>query len=306
MIVDPGIYSIFKGKKWRNFFRSSHAHNTVVVDNKNQSVLLDTQRVFRSARSTQVQWFSSKEIDFVDGFHDGYKRIVEPIIHRRQICFIKPQYWVIFDLLIGRGKHCFDLLFHLIPEAETSKNSESGSVFVKYKQGPSLSIIPISINNFETDIITGAVKPIQGWVSFFSGEKIAAPTLRYRLRCKAPLCFNTLICPYPIWATEKATASLLNITTVGNSLKNENFCTGIQINTEKYTDYLVVDRNIVSVRKAFKEYETNAQLLYLRLKKNNNRLLKAVMKGGNQFQYKGKSLLNNKNNNRNFSFNYIS
>jgi hypothetical protein len=306
MIVDPGIYSVFKGKKWRNFFRSSYAHNTVVVDNKNQSILLDTQRVFRPARSIQIQWFSSEHIDFVDGFHDGYKRIVEPIIHRRQICFIKPQYWVIFDLLIGRGKHCFDLLFHLMPETETTLNSESGYVFAKYKQGPSLSIIPISSNNFEADIIAGAVKPIQGWVSFFSGEKIAAPTLRYRLDCKAPLSFSTVICPYPLWETKKATASSLDITIGENWLKNENLLTGIQINTEKYIDYLVVDRSISLVRKTFKGYETNAQIIYLRLKKNNGRLVKAVMKGGNQFQYHGKSLLNNKNHNRNFIFNYIS
>ena len=169
-----------------------------------------------------------------------------------------------------------------------------------------MSIIPVSTNELQADIITGAIKPIQGWVSFFSGEKKPAPTLRYRRECKAPFCFTTVICPYPLCETKKATASFMDVTIGRNRSADESQLNGIQINIGKYIDYLVVDRGISEAHKAFMGYETNAQILYLRHHKNNGRLIKAVMKGGNQFQFQGKSLLNVGNQKRNFIFNYMS
>ena len=38
-LVDPGTYSYHTKEKWRNYFKGTSAHNTVMVDNLNQSVI---------------------------------------------------------------------------------------------------------------------------------------------------------------------------------------------------------------------------------------------------------------------------
>ncbi|MHC4560573.1 MAG: heparinase II/III domain-containing protein, partial [Planctomycetota bacterium] len=40
VLVDPGTYDYFSYRKWREYFRSTQAHNTVVVDGRDQSEML--------------------------------------------------------------------------------------------------------------------------------------------------------------------------------------------------------------------------------------------------------------------------
>jgi len=300
MIVDPGIYSAHLGKEWRNFFRGSHAHNTVVVDNQDQSILVNTQRVYRPARTTLNQWLSNEHFDFVDGSHDGYEHLAKPVTHRRQIIFIKPEYWVVTDILKGTGSHSFDLYFHLMPGRKTQFSPESGILQTGNELEPGLLIMPLKDHNLRATIIEGSIEPIQGWVSLYSGEKKPAPTLRYRKVGIAPVGFTTVLYPYSSANDKNVQVSTLDLNIGGRQLTDKNNVTGLQIETGAYRDYVVLDRGLQSALKNFEGYQTDAQILYLRIDKEKKRLLKAVMQGGQHLCFHGKSLLRSTGQPKNF------
>ena len=290
LLVDPGVYSTHLGQDWRNFFRGSRAHNTVVVDDQNQSILLDTRRVYCPAQCVLYQWISSDFFDFVDGSHNGYERFSEPITHRRQVLFVKPEYWVVIDLLQGRGKHCFDLYFHLMPGVDTHLDLQSKSLRAGNGTEPGLIIAPLATSGLQADIISGDTSPIQGWVSFFSGEKRPAPTLRYRQEAVAPVQFCTVLCPHPAGENGSVTVSALNLEVEGRLPTDESRLTGLRIETDMHIDHLIVDRGPVGI-KVFAGYETDAQLMYVRHKKEDNDLVKVMMRGGHRLLFQGQSLL---------------
>jgi hypothetical protein len=50
VIVDPGTYCYHREPRWRNHFRSTAAHNTVVLDGADQSEMLGPFMWGRRAR----------------------------------------------------------------------------------------------------------------------------------------------------------------------------------------------------------------------------------------------------------------
>jgi uncharacterized heparinase superfamily protein len=291
-LVDPGVYGTRLGRDWRNFFRSSRAHNTVVVDNQDQSFLLDIWRVYRPAQAKLRQWLSTDHFDFMDGVHDGYERLAEPISHRRQIFFAKPEYWVVVDLLTGRGSHCFDLYFHLMPDADYQFEPASKVVHIRNNAASGLIIAPLTLPELQAEIVAGETEPIQGWVSCFSGEKQPAPTLRYRQEKTAPARFCTVLYPHSSEQATALTVSPLDVSLeVDQQLLTKNHLTGLQIETDAHIDYLVIAQETEKKIKVFAEYETDAQLIYLRRQKKDHRLTKVILEGGDQLLFRGQPLL---------------
>ncbi|HLF25780.1 MAG TPA: alginate lyase family protein [Anaerolineae bacterium] len=282
LLADPGIYSASLGREWRNFFRGSRAHNTVVVDDQDQSLLLDTRRVYRPASATLHAWRVDDRYDFVDGSHDGYLRLPEPITHRRQIFFAKPEYWIMIDELTGHGRHTFDLYFHLLPDAEPCLYADSQAVWIGNGHQPGLGIVPLATADLQAEIITGATEPIQGWMSFDSGEKQPAPALRYRWVGQAPVQFCTVLYPYPAGGHAPVTVSPLNVRVDGQPAAGESWLTRMCIETGLHRDVLVIDRGQAASRKSFEGYETSARMVYLRYRKGDDRPLIAIAHGSEQ------------------------
>lgn len=197
LIVDPGVYSYHLGKNWRQFFRGTAAHNTVQVDGQDQTQLLDGWRVLSPARAKLQQWVTHPVLDMAVGEHDGYARLTQPITHQRQLFFIKPDYVIVIDRLVGQGAHTFDVNFHLMPDAQPTPVSEN-FVRVQYPDDIGLFINALTPPGTHVNVVEGETEPIQGWVSRYSGEKQAAPVVRYRLQnASAPAEFITVLCTGP-------------------------------------------------------------------------------------------------------------
>ena len=288
LLLDSGVYSYHLGEDWRNYFRGTRAHNTVVVDGEDQSVLLGTRYVHRPAQATLHRWVTSHQFDFADGSHDGYRRLRYAITHRRQIFFVKPEYWVVIDTLTGEGRHCFDLYFHLGPGVKPFLDSATGALRVT-SDGlmVSLDIVPLALPGMQARIICGQTEPIQGWVSFFSGEKLPAPTLQYRQEAVAPVQFCTVLYPHPAEGGTLVAVSPLNVETKGR-LPMEGSLTGLRIETDTYIDDLVVDRGPGGTIKILAGCETDAQLVYLRHDKEDDALVQAIMRGGRKPLFQGR------------------
>ncbi len=269
LLVDPGFYSTALGLDWRNFFRGSRAHNTLVVDGLDQSYLMDERRVYRPAQAVCLGWESNEEFDFVDGMHNGYERLAEPVTHRRQVLFAKPHYWIIVDVLNGSGQHAIDLYFHFMPGARATFDPESDAIRVENTGGVGLAIVPFSAGNWDKEIAAGTVDPIQGWVSFLSGQKTRAPVLRLGQEVHAPVQFCTVLYPFRVGEEPSIRVSRF---TVDDRATNDSTLTALRVETPDRVDSLIIDRAGGTSRRGKGHAETPARVELKRQTAAANRL----------------------------------
>ena len=189
-IVDPGTYVYTSDPQWRNRFRSTAYHNTAVVDDQEQNEI-DKYKLFslRNQSDPKVnRWVNNDEYDFLDAEHYGYHRLKDLVTHRRQITFDKRQgYWIIKDMLIGKGKHKIDWYFHFDSGIELEV-FEGLAVEAKDRSGASLLLRPLETKGLNFSII-------DGWVSKSYGVKEQAPILRYSISASVPFSATYLLMP---------------------------------------------------------------------------------------------------------------
>lgn len=196
LITDCGAYRYHAPAHYRNYFRGVRAHNTIMIDGLDQSHLVGTRSVESPANAKIHRWLSTTYLDIVTGSHDGYARLPEPAIHKRDILFIKPDYWVVLDNILGTGKHQLDWHYHLMPNTEVKINYQSGQAQCSVGRA-GLLIQPLCFDTAEVKLIIGDEAEPQGWVSLESGQKVAAPVLNYRCKKLIPFHFGALLIPFP-------------------------------------------------------------------------------------------------------------
>ncbi|HSE32385.1 MAG TPA: alginate lyase family protein [Pyrinomonadaceae bacterium] len=115
-IADPGTFVYTGDLLSRHKFRSTAFHSTVEVDEEEQNTTNINMPfvIGNDAKPRVLFWETGKELDKVSAEHCGYKRLPNPLTHRRTICFNKTdRCWLIDDEFIGQGEHEFLIRFHL-------------------------------------------------------------------------------------------------------------------------------------------------------------------------------------------------
>jgi uncharacterized heparinase superfamily protein len=192
ILTDPGTCVYNGSPEWRNFFRSTRAHNTVVVDDSDQSIPDGTFKWRRRAQCRVVQHLSNEAFDYVEEEHDGFRDAQCNIMHRRRILQVRPGLWVVSDDLQSaqpsRDEHMFDSYFHFPSNAKLSVQQENDSVLRVNAHADSarLQLLVCTSAPVRGRTIEGQVDPIQGWVSSIYGEKSRAPALRLSMQTIAP------------------------------------------------------------------------------------------------------------------------
>jgi hypothetical protein len=192
-LVDPGTYCYTAAATWRDHFRSTYAHSTIVVDGENQANSAGPFSWRQQPHARLRRWISAPQFDYADAEHHAYARLQSPVVHRRRVLFAKPRYWVLVDDLYGEGTHQSEVLFQfgnsrlLIDSNGWAVCSQSGErgLFLR-----SFSTVPLS-----SRIKRGNTAPIAGWVSPNYGQRVPAPLLVYTAESKLPLRIVTLLLP---------------------------------------------------------------------------------------------------------------
>jgi uncharacterized heparinase superfamily protein len=112
VLVNSGTSTYEKGCD-RDWQRGTAAHNTVRIDGLDQSEVWSIFRVARRARPFEIR---TDGRTFVAAAHDGYRRMREPVVHRRCVQ-LSATAVTITDRIEGRGRHRIETFFHLHPEA---------------------------------------------------------------------------------------------------------------------------------------------------------------------------------------------
>jgi hypothetical protein len=109
-LVEMGT-STYQNNERRELERSSCAHNTVVVNNKNQS---DVWGAFRVGKRAQVMGLVETK-NSIEAFHNGYSSL--GIIHKRRI-EVDSSIITIEDTIIAKNQIDSVALFHLHPDVQ--------------------------------------------------------------------------------------------------------------------------------------------------------------------------------------------
>lgn len=188
-LVDPGTYVYSASRPWRDFFRSTAAHNTLTVDGFDQAVPVDWFKWRKLPQVVLERTFSHPSLDYAVGSHNGYARLGEPVLHRRHIVFVKPDYWVISDELTGRGVHRVSVFFHVAPGVSL-ESTEQGWLA---KKGSERLLLMTLGSELEFRVVTGEKSPIQGWYSADYGHRQPASVLVGEGEITLPARFDWLI-----------------------------------------------------------------------------------------------------------------
>lgn len=109
VFIDPGTYIYHVKIDERNYFRRTINHNTVCINNKDQSELRGSFLWGRKAHAHIKQCELNINNEVISAWHDGYT----PIIHERRLSFGKPNILIIDDHLDGENfDWCFTLMLH--------------------------------------------------------------------------------------------------------------------------------------------------------------------------------------------------
>lgn len=132
VLIDTGTYDYFTYGRWRDYFRSTRAHNTVVIDGLDQSENLGAFMWGRKAEAVCIDWrpvVGPAEVDGVTsgarrdgpahgggcvvGEHDGYAHLADPVVHRRTVTLAadRPELRVVDDI-DTTGRHDVSLHWH--------------------------------------------------------------------------------------------------------------------------------------------------------------------------------------------------
>jgi hypothetical protein len=114
VLVDPGTYTYTGSKEFRNWFRSSQAHNTVTLDDESSSIPGGPFSWQTKVTCRLRKWISEEQFDFVSGEHDG--------LLERSILFLKDNYWIVRDKLSSANEHRGDVWFHFPSSAKPVLN----------------------------------------------------------------------------------------------------------------------------------------------------------------------------------------
>lgn len=161
LMPDAGLYT-YEAGPYRTYFHGTKAHNTVVVDGKDQSM---------GSGSNKVLPGSFKQGDgYV--YQSGQQSLYEGVSHERAIVMIEDSTILILDNLKSTSNHTYEQMFHLFPGA---KISTDGLTLKAKDDKPeqSLTIRQFVSNGLELHTVIGQQNPPDGLCSV--EYKIAIP-----------------------------------------------------------------------------------------------------------------------------------
>ncbi len=172
-LVDSGTFAYHTEAAWRRYFRGTSAHNTVVVDGQDQSLFAGPFLWLRHAEARVDAFICSPELQMLSAHHDGYRRLADPVTHRRTWRYdTRSATLEVCDELICSGAHTVEIFWHFAPQCQVV--CEAGRIGAE-RDGLRVRLEPpaaLSATLVRGRTPEAGARPL-GWVS--SGFDLKAP-----------------------------------------------------------------------------------------------------------------------------------
>jgi uncharacterized heparinase superfamily protein len=189
VVVDSGVFQ-YQAGPWRDYFRSTRAHNTVEIGGENQSEVWGAFRVGRRARPGPFFWNVGPTFVLAQGEHDGYGRLAVPVTHQRTIVYGPESFWVVADQLWGKGITTARSYLHLHPRTFAE---QVGTSLWRVRSGESILWITALAQDMSAIISGQTDEPRQGWYSERFGEIQSNTTVILTRQGPLPMFFGYIM-----------------------------------------------------------------------------------------------------------------
>jgi hypothetical protein len=184
LLIDPGTYAYHTKKRWRDHFRGTAAHNTVRIDEQDQSVIGGNfMWTFRAIARCDT-WESGADMDHFIGVHNGYLRLRDPVLHRREIRLSKPEReFLVIDSLDCAGPHWVEVFWHFSESCAVTLGPDGRLLALSDGVGLELRV---DGPHLEVELMCGDETLPAGWISRSYDLKVPAVTAVWRTRITEP------------------------------------------------------------------------------------------------------------------------
>lgn len=189
ILIDPGTYDYFTHRQWRDYFRSTRAHNTIVVNDRDQSEPLGLFNWGRRAKARCLRFETRGDLSIVEGEHDGY-RATHGVTHRRSVLFNRASGRIeIEDFLSGNSEYSIAQSFHLSSECSVEVGATNRHII---SNGAARVVLETDAQ-LEVACIKGDEQSGYGWESRAYHNRVPSCTLIGRQTVRGDTILKSVI-----------------------------------------------------------------------------------------------------------------
>lgn len=152
LVSEAGWSDYYKDPYYLTFFTQAIGHNTVLVGgNPESQTIADTPQFKALANYPRIT--DSLTSDFYDGVSSELSTVYQNLLGRyvRRIVFVKPNYFVVFDDLQGRGNpQQFDFLLH-VPNRDKVKIDGMTAIYNGDKASLAVRSFPLTVSKLSVE-----------------------------------------------------------------------------------------------------------------------------------------------------------
>ena len=189
VLCDSGTGCYTRDAAARNRFRSTAAHNTVVVDDCEQNrISPENSALFSLADDSQVSIIHAEQNDGESVFsaaHTGYRTL--GITHSRTVKLVDGSLITVEDQISGTGKHRLEMNWQLSPNSHIAAIEEAEGKTVCRLDGAHVFSMTFSA------AVSLQVTSQQSRISRTYGSTVPAQRIRVRTECQLPAKLFTSI-----------------------------------------------------------------------------------------------------------------
>lgn len=193
LLIDPGTFAYHTQREWRDYFRGTAAHNTVRIDGQDQSVSGGAFLWNRHARVRVIDCDLGVQAQRLVAEHDGYLRLSDPVLHRRELRFdARRAELTVIDEISCAGEHRLEQLWHF-PETCVVEHERCAIVARNVDVRLTMTLAP----ELHVELHRGRETPPLGWISRALDVRTPSPTvsasltIRGSVRLVARLAIHT-------------------------------------------------------------------------------------------------------------------
>ena len=182
---DAGTYLYSGPGIWQNALSRTAVHNTVTVDSVDQMTYF--------SRFTWINWANGHLLEQNSsrwrGEHDGYRRLTDPVEHKRTVLMLDNERWLVVDHLTAKHIHHYRLHW-LLDDFPYTEPPEQNSILLRTDSANIQVHTGLLNGDSAFSIVRADSNSVRGWRSLYYGHK--QPAISLALETDQPqACFWT-------------------------------------------------------------------------------------------------------------------
>ena len=171
-----------------------------------------------------TRWMSTPSFDFAEGWYKGSygdncdNAVTRDLVHKRSIFYVRGEYFILHDLVLGEGEHRLEQIFHLAPS--NVERLEDGMVRTVDPNSGNIVIAPTDTDGLEVTLGDG---------------RTSQCALVYAMDRSLPTPMNVLLFPLAPHAEMSPEIRLMEVDADADVL-----ATGFSIAHGEFTDFMLI------------------------------------------------------------------